>query len=213
MTKRFTNLEGKQFSNLTVTPAFKYTKAANGRNILYWLCKCDCGNEKYVKAGNLTQGYTKSCGCLYKSSRKTLNRSHGLSKTPEHVVWSAMMARCYNKKSRSYNLYGGSGIIVCKEWHDFLKFQADMGKRPEGCSIDRIKNSKGYSPDNCKWSDKFDQARNRSTTKLNVEAVKVIKVLLKSKTIEQLATAYKVSKNCISKVKSGDTWANVLIPV
>lgn len=28
-----------------------------------WHCKCDCGNETDVDLGNLTQGFTKSCGC------------------------------------------------------------------------------------------------------------------------------------------------------
>jgi len=30
----------------------------------FWLVRCDCGTEKLVRAGNLRQGYTKSCGCL-----------------------------------------------------------------------------------------------------------------------------------------------------
>ena len=30
----------------------------------YWMCKCDCGNEKAVAINQLTVGKTKSCGCL-----------------------------------------------------------------------------------------------------------------------------------------------------
>lgn len=29
----------------------------------YWLCKCDCGNEKIIMGKSLQQGKTKSCGC------------------------------------------------------------------------------------------------------------------------------------------------------
>ena len=35
-----------------------------------WSCKCDCGNTKVVKTSNLSNGGTKSCGCLAKESRK-----------------------------------------------------------------------------------------------------------------------------------------------
>lgn len=31
-----------------------------------------------------------------------------------------MMQRCYNKQSKVYHRYGGRGIYVCDEWHDFL---------------------------------------------------------------------------------------------
>ncbi len=30
----------------------------------YLKCRCDCGNETWVSAGNLTSGEVKSCGCL-----------------------------------------------------------------------------------------------------------------------------------------------------
>ena len=29
-----------------------------------WLCRCECGNETWVKLGNLLRGNTMSCGCL-----------------------------------------------------------------------------------------------------------------------------------------------------
>lgn len=31
-----------------------------------WLCRCDCGTERYVQENNLLYGYTTSCGCLRK---------------------------------------------------------------------------------------------------------------------------------------------------
>lgn len=30
----------------------------------YWLCQCDCGNQKEVQTCHLTSGIIKSCGCL-----------------------------------------------------------------------------------------------------------------------------------------------------
>lgn len=30
----------------------------------YWLCRCDCGTEKVVRASDVVSGNVKSCGCL-----------------------------------------------------------------------------------------------------------------------------------------------------
>lgn len=40
----------------------------------YWRCRCDCGREKIVDINYLTQGKTKSCGCLDKENRKRFGR-------------------------------------------------------------------------------------------------------------------------------------------
>ena len=38
---------------------------------------------------------------------------------------------------------------------------ADMGLRPDGCTLDRIDPSGNYEPSNCKWSTPTEQQRNR----------------------------------------------------
>ncbi len=69
--------------------------------------------------------------------------------------------RCLNKNATGYSRYGGLGIGICDRWMTFAKFYADMGDRPKGCTLDRIDNSKGYYPANCRWSSKRDQCNNR----------------------------------------------------
>lgn len=36
-----------------------------------------------------------------------------------------------------------------------------MGARPDGYTLDRINNSMGYSPDNCRWASKIEQNLNK----------------------------------------------------
>lgn len=90
------------------------------------------------------------------------NTTHGLSHLPEYDLWCGMKQRCYYKKHKSYHRYGGKGIKVCERWMDFENFYKDMGNKPKDKSLNRIDNTKDYSPDNCEWSTYGEQMRNMS---------------------------------------------------
>jgi len=69
-------LTDKKFGRLTVVSEGKSQKLKNGTR-KYWLCKCDCGNEKQVISNSLVKGKTKSCGCLRKeNSKKNKGEKH-----------------------------------------------------------------------------------------------------------------------------------------
>lgn len=87
---------------------------------------------------------------------------HGYFGTRTYHAWACMIARCRNKNRREYPRYGGRGISVCGRWKKFVNFLEDMGEKPEGLSLDRIDNSKGYNPNNCRWATKKQQANNTS---------------------------------------------------
>ena len=51
----------------------------------------------------------------------------------------------------------------------FENFYKDMGKRPQGKSLDRIDNNGNYCKENCKWSTAKEQSNNRRKRRTNLE--------------------------------------------
>jgi hypothetical protein len=160
------DLSGQRFGRLVaLVPA--YRKPVRG---WYWHCRCDCGSEKIIHGPNLTNGDTRSCGCLKKEAQKRPRPGHGRrhghsprgTRTPTYESWAAMIKRCTNPKIKYFKYYGGRGIRVCERWRSFENFLADMGERPEGTTIDRYPDKNGnYEPGNCRWATSKEQGRNK----------------------------------------------------
>ena len=94
------------------------------------------------------------------------NETHGMSRTRIYKVWTGMLNRCRNPKDSRYDQYGGRGVTVCEEWYKFENFYKDMGKCPKGYHLDRMDNTRGYSPDNCRWVSVKQSCRNKRNTRL-----------------------------------------------
>lgn len=94
-------------------------------------------------------------------------KDHGKTFTRLYSIWHKMKDRCENPNHKFYDRYGGVGITIFKDWSaDFKTFEkwATENKYDEtnkNLTVDRIDNSKGYSPDNCRFFDRKQQARNR----------------------------------------------------
>lgn len=122
-------------------------------------CRCDCGNQIFVRSDHLLSGATQSCGCLKE-------KTSGWYKTATYASWTSMRQRCTNSKASKFSNYGGRGIKICDRWlESFENFLADMGERPAGKTLDRCENNGNYEPGNCKWSTPKEQARNRRSNR------------------------------------------------
>ncbi len=131
----------------------------------YLNCICVCGSSKEVAIGSIRSGISQSCGCLNAELSSERRTTHGVSGTRTYNIWVSMKARCLNVQNHAYANYGKRGIKVCERWMTFENFRDDMGECPEGMSIDRVDNNKGYEPTNCKWATAKTQANNKRTNR------------------------------------------------
>lgn len=133
-----------------------------------WNCECECGNAAIVKTGLLTNGNTRSCGCLKREMVAAKNFRHGLTyrdnPSPEYYAYRNAKRRCTNPQDRSYANYGGRGIEF--RFESFADFMNALGPRPTPeHSVDRIDNDGHYEAGNIHWATNVEQFNNCRLTR------------------------------------------------
>lgn len=105
-----------------------------------------------------------------KSQKAPRTDSEG-KRTPEYYSWHNMISRVDmpngTSKKKENKVYLDKKVEIYEPWRSFDVFFNDMGEKPSPIhTLDRKDNSKGYSPDNCRWATPTEQIRNRDCTRL-----------------------------------------------
>ena len=144
----------------------KYPMETSKQKRTFGLYECQyCGKEWECAVQDIKTGHTKGCGCL-RGGKPT----HGLCSSKFYNTWNNMIQRCTNPNHKVYKDYGGRGITVCEEWLDvatFIAWAESTHPNITGVSLDRINNGKGYSPENCRWTNNLTQNINQRIKKNN----------------------------------------------
>ena len=147
MRGRIDDLTGQKFGKLTVVSLYSMSPTK-------WLCKCECGKDTIVSACHLKDG------CLRTSPRHPKEWKRIFS------IWRHMKSRCYDENVREYKWYGKKGVTMCDEWlnsfETFFNWSISNGYK-ENLTIDRIDCNGNYCPENCRWTTKYVQDRNKTS--------------------------------------------------
>lgn len=216
------DLSGSKFSMLTL---IRISCKKGSR--YYYLCRCDCGNEKEIAEGSLTRNHTKSCGCLSKLKSKNL-KSISKERLLSRIKY---VGECWEYQGRKDK--DGYGILSEKSFGSQrahrASFIAFKGEIKEGYMIcHTCDNPPCINPDHLYQGTAKDNARDmlerglfpigenkkkgsagekNSHAKLTEKEVKEIRI--SRNPIPYLSKKYRVSESSIRNIILGKSWTHI----
>lgn len=127
------------------------------KNNWLWLCQCECGAIKQIRASLLRTGKTLDCGC---ETRRRYGISHHNRKGFGNIggtQWSKIVSHAVERgiefkitPEEAWNLVLEQNM-KCKLTGELLVFPDKYCDTKSNASLDRIDSSKPYQIDNVQW--------------------------------------------------------------
>lgn len=163
--KNYIDLTGLRFGRLVVLVLAEEHEIKHhvGRS-KYWVCHCDCGNDKVICSHALMTGITTSCGCYHSEISAQMGRNTRGTKRPDVSlpIYVAGLNGLYGKYKRQAKEKDRNFELTLEEFGDLTKQNCHYcGKDPLQSfhknqfngdylynGLDRMDSSKGYTIDN-----------------------------------------------------------------
>lgn len=170
-----------------------YVKDYNNKKKIFFEFVCKCGNIQKTNMGNFKRKTEKVCTQCSVSAVAKKKEKYSIKNRALYAIWKGMNWRC--DKIKGHPAYIRKDINVCPRWSEnnpegFNNFIEDMYPRDGNKSLERTDNSKGYSPDNCKWATMKDQQNNRENNH-------IVMYESESLTLQQLADKLGMKSNTL----------------
>ena len=138
---------GKQFGRWEV---LKYYS----KKIGYYICQCECGIKKPVRRDGLTNGRSKSCGCLQKEICKKLNaKNHLITQLNQLYLQYKFSAKKRKMKftlsKKQFKSIISEPCYYCNLKPSNIRKNKYNDRKFIYSGIDRINNKEGYILNNC----------------------------------------------------------------
>ena len=169
MGKRLEIKAGDEFGKWTVLEEAEPVIKSNGYPERRFKCRCECGTVRNVSGSRLNTEHSSSCGCYRAEWTIEHHTTHGGKPTWLYREWKGAKyrAKAGGRWQKRFPTY--VGVDIDPEWESSFEAFRDWAlSRPdyaEGKELDRIDNTKGYYPWNCRWTDRNRQMRNTSRTR------------------------------------------------
>lgn len=138
LTKRPADLAGLLFGKLRVVD--RGTRPENG-GPKRWVCQCECGVTKEVRASSLWKGDSASCGCVAKERSKSRMHARIGTDTPEKEMLRAARGRAV-KRGLSFDI--SEEDVRIPSTCPVLGIPLDRSTPGHAPSLDRFDTQKGY---------------------------------------------------------------------
>ena len=130
--KNLIDLTGQRFGKLVVISKNKSKKTPNGSTVVFWNCKCDCGNSCIISGNSLKTKHAQSCGCIKSLGEqkisKMLNEAN-IFYEREKIFKNSSFRFDFFVENQYIIEYDGKQHFQDSQWGNHLKTAKETQKR------------------------------------------------------------------------------------